>query len=64
MLSIVIRNMKDIDVSEERALSSFLEGEVNVFLRNVDTSFPDYTLLYRRTPHFDPSLPLKSETLK
>lgn len=44
MLSIVIRNMKDIDVWEERAVSIFLEDGVDVFLRNLDTNFPDYML--------------------
>jgi hypothetical protein len=45
MLNIIIRNMKVIDVSVEHALSSFLEGGVNVFFRNLDTTFLDYTLL-------------------
>jgi hypothetical protein len=45
MLGIVLRNMKDIGVLDERALSSYLEDGVNVFLQNLDTSYPDYTLL-------------------
>jgi hypothetical protein len=45
MLSIVIRNMQDIGVSYEPALSSFLEDGVNVLLQNLDTSYPDYRLL-------------------
>jgi len=40
-----LRNKKYIGVWEERAVSSFLEDGVNVFLRNLDTNFPDYTLL-------------------
>ena len=37
--------MKYIGIWEERVVSSFLEDGVNVFLRNFDTNFPDYTLL-------------------
>jgi hypothetical protein len=45
MFSVVIRNMKDIGVSDERVLPSFLEDGVNVFLKNLITIYPHYMLL-------------------
>ena len=39
------KKIKNIGVSDERALSSFLEDGVNVFLKILDTSYHDYTLL-------------------
>jgi hypothetical protein len=45
MLRIVVRNMKYKGVSEELALSSFLEVGLDIFLRNRVTNFTDYTLL-------------------